>query len=141
MQCNVEGMACIAVYIRVDRRAQCDDVLLTACACARFHPKSRPLSASALPRARQALTAPPPAPKSTNTLQIAGPSRQLKHNLYHVTTHVPTRVCAKPLGSSALWKPHLLLQAGFPICNTHPIWHKHGMAKCNGGSLLARSSY
>lgn len=36
MQCNVEGMACIAVYIRVDRRAQCDDVLLTACACARF---------------------------------------------------------------------------------------------------------
>jgi hypothetical protein len=52
MQCNVEGIACIAVYIRVDRRAQCDDVLLTACACARFHPKSRPLSASALPRAR-----------------------------------------------------------------------------------------
>ena len=60
MQCrgykhSAGRVQCIAVYIRVDRRAQCDDALLTAacaCACARFHPKSRPLSASALPRAR-----------------------------------------------------------------------------------------
>ena len=146
MQCNAMGSVmgarqCIAVYIRVDRAGavrRCADEHAGCCtACARFQLKSRPLSA----------TSPATSPKrlhskaSTLVLSRCADRRTLHRNtIYHVTPHVPTRVCGKPLGSSALWKLHLLLQTDFRVHRAQPMSPEHGVARSNSSLLLARSS-
>ena len=106
MQCrgykhSAGRVQCIAVYIRVDRRAQCDDDVLTAA----LRVLASNSKSACCPATRGALTAAACTQKHKHFSRRADRRTLNRNTIYHVTMLVSTRV-----RSSALWqKRHLLL--------------------------------
>ena len=133
-----ERRQCIAVYIRVDRRAQCDVVLTSmllaagcCIACARFQPKSRPLSATSPnrlhPKARTLLLLPPcrsQDPPSKHNLPRDNPSADTRDReaagLFSLMEAISAPPVRRPYRES-----------------TYLIPFEHGVARCNGDLLLS----